>query len=282
MKIIIYACIFIATLYSSISFAQTKKVSNICKEITNQKGARAFLVNDEGNEFLKELNVGDLDKSNAKSDYFYGRKKFRLVLKPANLSIESDVSLAHCVDVKKINSQCSATAEFSLRACVNPKKFGPGKFVFETPFRILDAKLDMTENPDVKFSFDQKIVGNIQLAWFGLVDSQAQVDAVQKMMQGKSGEAILEFKNIGNLPAKIEAWIDDSQTNKELVLQSKHCDNKQLMPQESCMLRLIRNREVPPTQKLYSWVTQNQNGDAVILYLEKNRNGAWHASVANK
>lgn len=256
--------------------------ADYCRTLTRQKTAQAVLFDESGIQVTEKLNLGNLDQSllaSYKDDFLFSKKKFRLVLYPKKLKLETLCSQSFCVELKKVKSQCSSTSEYILIGGVVPYRIGPGNFESEIDFRATDPDSDFA--PEIQFSFEQKVIGTLSMPWVKVQWNEDLSIGLKNVFLNDGMSAKLQLINSGDRPINLGTW-EPSEKQQGLQIKENLCEKKRLNPLEHCTLSVVRTGQEKSFRNFYFWTVDTGSGNSAIsLEIERFDSGKIFADIKN-
>jgi hypothetical protein len=255
----------------------------ICSFVASSK-AVAVLLNESRDKILTDFQVGEFDFSDKSkwNDLIPSAKKFRLIVRPANIHLKDECSLSSCVAKVEVKPICPNSREYFVTLQLNPRKFGPGPFESEFDLRLFDKKTELPVEASMKLNFAQKMVGFFYMPTASIIQRPETSNKISQLLKGTEAKVDLELINNGNRTLNLGKWDKMDLSEGTIALDSTECQNITLAPGALCKLSLSNPSKRPVTETYHYWFNHYYKEDANIsLYLTPRWNGSIDYNVKN-
>lgn len=244
-------CLLLA--HSSAWAAKLSK-KELCSFVASQK-MHAVLLTQDGERVLQNIQYGEFDMSDKRDwqDFVPSRNKFRLIIKPKRVVLESSNSMADHIEAEAVQPTCADTREYIITFNFNPRKFGPGEFGYEPIFWLLDTKEQYRVDEEITYAFDKNGKGVFRMGFGTITQRKGTSERIMKLLNGDSGPVTIDLLNIGNSPLELGAWEPMEGGTGSLTLNSSGCSQTKLPPGGICKLVLDNPTRTPVTPKYLMW-----------------------------
>jgi hypothetical protein len=264
-------------------FAADINTTDLCKMIKTKK-EHIVLLNEESNKFENFMDLGEIEAAapEGKPDFIFSNKTYRLITYPKHVVLEDNCSLSFCLKRKIVTPRCQNTNEYLINLGVNPSKFGPGAFLSEVVFQIMDSKRGLPITDNAKFSFDQKATGTLFSPWVEVKNREKALGDIGELIAGKAESKTIKLINKGNRPINIGAWETGENNGQNISIDASKCSGITINENGLCEITLQNPKKVKDNFKYIFWDNSFGSSTSYIrVYIRQDQSEGLSIGVIN-
>jgi hypothetical protein len=268
------------------AFASEGKNIDWCKIITHQKTTHSILLDENSNLISGSLNLGSSTVTASSDEGIEANKKFRIILFPKDLTLDSLDGQVVSESFKRIKPQCPLTSEYIVSIGLYPPRMGAGKFEYDMHVELHDPKSD---NPDPVETITRKVTGILFMPWIKVQDTKTLNSELKNLLNNSDKSVEIQLTNAGNKPIQLGAWQVGNKQSQDLHMQDKSCENQTIRPLEVCSVILSKTGQGQLKEQAYIWYSLVENGNGVPignasvgLFVTIEKNGNVNVFVKNE